>query len=281
MRMLGNGLFLLVLLFGVGCCQADNKVYSFGVLNQRSISTTAEYWNPILKFVGDKAGVSLQLKMTKTNLENSAAVGRGEFDFAYTNHFFSPENAPAGYRVFARPTQEMIQGQLAVLEDSPIKVFGDLEDKEVAFASPAAFAGYQLQMDALLRAGATVKAVFAGTQDGALTQLKTGRVAAAGINSQFLGEFALRENMKFRVIWSSEKYHNLPLGAHPRVPADVLAAVRAAFVGMAKDPQGRKILEASADLVKQKPPYGFLVADDGDYENYRKYYKHTLVKSAQ
>ncbi|MBS4096971.1 MAG: PhnD/SsuA/transferrin family substrate-binding protein [Sulfuricella sp.] len=94
----------------------------------------------------------------------------------------------------------------------------------------------------------------------------------------FQREFAQRENLKCRVLWLSEKFHNLPLAAHPRVPVDVVAAVREAFAGMAKDAQGRKILEASAELVKQKPPFGFSPSDDSDYDNYRKFYKNTLLK---
>jgi phosphonate transport system substrate-binding protein len=267
-----------MLLFGWATAHADGRVFSFGVLNQRNVNLTAEYWNPILKYVGDKAGLTLQLRMTKTAQENSAAIGRGEFDFVYSNHIFSPANAPMGYRVFAHPTEEMIQGEIVTLEDGPVKNLRDLEGKDVAFPSPSAFVGYAVTLDGLLRAGVNVKPVFAGNQEGAAGQLKAGRVAAASMNSQIMREYAQRENLKYRVLWISEKYHNLPLAAHPRVPAELVAAVRDAFVSMAKDASGRRILEASAELVKQKPPYGFSPSDDGDYDNYRKFYKNTLVK---
>lgn len=261
-----------------GMVNAEGRVYTFGVLNQRAVTLTAEYWNPILKYVGDKAGVTLQLRMTKTGQENFAAIGRGEFDIVYSNHIFSPANAPAGYRVFAHPIEERIQGQLVVLDDAPIKSLADLEGKEVAFPSPNAFVGYLAPMDALLRAGVNVKAVFAGNQEGAMAQLKAGRVIAAGVNSQIMSEFAQRENFKYRALWHSDKFHNLPIAAHPRVPAEVVAALREAFAGMVKDAPGKKILEASAELVKQKPPYGFTTADEGEYENYRKFYRSSLVK---
>ncbi len=32
-------------------------------------------------------------------------IGRGEFDFVYSNHNFSRANAPMGYRVFVRPSR--------------------------------------------------------------------------------------------------------------------------------------------------------------------------------
>lgn len=76
----------------------------------------------------------------------------------------------------------------------------------------------------------------------------------------------------------AEKFHNPPVAAHSRVPAEVVAAVWEAFVNMAKDVQGRGILETSAELVKRKPPVGFSPSDDSEYDNYRKFYKNTLLK---
>ncbi len=91
-------------------------------------------------------------------------------------------------------------------------------------------------------------------------------------------EFAQREGLKYRVLWSSEPYLNLPISAHPSIPRAVVAAVSAAFLGMDKDPEGRKILESSAALIGQKAAYGFVPAHDHEYQNYRSYYKNTLVK---
>jgi phosphonate transport system substrate-binding protein len=53
--------------------------------------------------------------------------------------------------------------------------------------------------------------------------------------------------------------------------------VKAALIGMAKDPEGRKILEAGAELVKSNSELGFVAAENRDYDNYRKFYKNTLV----
>lgn len=258
--------------------QADDKSYSFGVLNQRSITLTAQYWNPVLKYLSDKSGMHLQLKMGKTAPEASAMIGRSEFDFVYSNTIFTPANDPVGYRVIARPIEAAIQGQIVTLSDSPVHNLKDLEGKEVGFPSLAGFVGYAVPMNALLHAGVTVKPVFAGNQEGIMGQLKAGRVIAAGVNSEVMREFALRENVKYRVLWSSEEYLNLPIPAHPTVPKEKVNAVREALLNMEKDPEGLKILEASAALVKQRPPYGFVPAEGREYENYRKFYKTTLVK---
>jgi phosphonate transport system substrate-binding protein len=66
--------------------------------------------------------------------------------------------------------------------------------------------------------------------------------------------------------------------ANPKVPADKVAAVKAAFINMTQDPQGRQILQAGADLLKSNGELGFVAADDREYDNYRKFYKTTQVK---
>lgn len=268
---------LLLMLFSQSA-HADEKAYSFGVLNQRSIILTAQYWNPILRYLSERSGVPLQLKMGKTAPETSAMTGRGEFDFLYSNHIFTPANQPAGYRVIARPIEAAIRGEIVTLADSSVHDIKDLDGREVGFPSPAAFVGYAVPMNALLQAGVSVKAVFAGNQEGIMGQLKAGRVVAAGVNSELMEDFAKREGFRYRVLWASESYLNLPISAHPSVPQEKARAVREALLGMAKDPVGLKILEASAALVKQDPPYGYVAADDKDYENYLKYYRTTLIK---
>jgi phosphonate transport system substrate-binding protein len=66
--------------------------------------------------------------------------------------------------------------------------------------------------------------------------------------------------------------------ANPKVPEDKVAAVKAAFIDMVKDPEGRRILEAGADLLKSNGELGFVGAENRDYDNYRKFYRTTLVK---
>ena len=57
-----------------------------------------------------------------------------------------------------------------------------------------------------------------------------------------------------------------------------VAAVRAALIGMANDPEGRKVLEAGAELLKSTGELGFVAAEDKDYDNYRRFFRTTQVK---
>jgi len=257
---------------------AAERAYAFYVLNQRSIALTAQYWNPILTHVGRESGVPLELKLARTAKEGNAMAEMGKYDFLYTNHFFTPERDRLGYKVIARPAGPGIRSQIVVPEDSPIQTLRDLNGKEVAFVTPDGFTGYWLPMDALLRAKVNIKVVFTGNQEASSAQLKVNKVAAAGVNSSVMARYGRRESFEYRVLWTSDIYQDLCIMANPKVPADKVAAVKAALINMVNDPAGRKTLEAGADLLKSNTELGFVAAGNRDYDNYRKFYRTTQVK---
>ena len=256
---------------------AGPQPYSFYVLHQRTIALTAQYFNPILTYVSAKSGVPLDLKLAKTAQEGNANAEAGKYDFLYTNHFFTPERDRLGYKVIARPAGPGIRSQIVVPVDSPIKTLLDLEGKEVGFVSPDGFTGYWLPMDALLRAGLHIKVVFTGNQEASSAQLRLYKIAAAGVNSSVMARYGRRESFEYRALWTSEMYGDLCIMANPKMPPAKVAAVNAALIIMANDAEGRKILEAGADLLKSTSELGFVAADDREYDNYRKFFRTTKV----
>ncbi len=257
---------------------SQGQTYGFGVLNQRSVTLTAQYWNPILDYVSRKAGVSLVLQMGKDVPETYAMTGRGAFDFLYSNHIFTPDNARAGYRVILRPNEDAIQGQIVVPEASPLGSLADLRGKEVGFPSPAAFVAYVVPMDHFTRIGLEIVPVFGGNQEGVMAQLKAGRVAAGAVNSRIMRDYAERSGFRYRVLWSTADYLNLPISVGPQVPAAVAERVQQVMDRMDEDPEGIRILQASGEIIRQSPPYGFRAASDKDYASYRAFYRTTVLK---
>lgn len=257
---------------------AAGQPYLFNVLNHRSVALTAQYWNPILGYVSQKSGVPLELRLNKTSQENTAKAETGAYDFLYTNHFFTPERDRLGYRVIARPRGQGIRAQIVVTADSPVADLHDLDGKEIAFPTPDGFTGYWVPMDALLKAGVHVKPVFAGNQEATIGLLRREDVIGAGVNSTVLELFSRRTGFAYRVLWSSPLYNDLCIMANPRVPKDKVAAVKAALIGMSKDAEGRRILEAGAELLKVEREPGFVSADNRDYDSYRTFFRQTRLK---
>jgi phosphonate transport system substrate-binding protein len=255
--------------------------YSFGVIAQRSPTLTAQYWNPILDYVSRRADVKLELQVARSGDLSSDAVVRGDYDFAYSNHQFKPSAAAQGYAVILRSRGEDIAAQLVTLESSPARSVADLQEKAVGFANPQAFAGYTVPMDYLQRSGVKVSPVFGGNQEGIMAQLKAGNVFAAGVNSVIMKDYAAREGVRYRVLWQSESFRDLAISVHQRVPAEVARRVARAFVDMTQDASGMKVLEASAGIINQKPPLGFVAANQRDYQSYVDFYLHNVFKGAQ
>jgi phosphonate transport system substrate-binding protein len=268
---------LALLMLGTAVQAAPTVPYAFGVLNHRNLQATAAYWNPILSYVSARSGVPLELHIGRTANETTDRVVAGQLDFAYTNHLFTPKRNQLGWRVLARQDSQGIRGQLVVLDSSPIKTLDELADKPVAFANPYGFTGYYVPMDALLHAGVKVSPVFSGNQEAAMGQLLSGQVAAAGVNHQVMADFAQRRNLKYRVLAESEPYFDLAVMASPRVSTADGKKVRQAFVNMARDPEGQRVLQLAAQSLGLSKARGFVAADDRDYSNYRTFFKHTQV----
>ena len=245
---------------------AEDRALAFGVLNQQSAVLTAERWNPILDYVTMMSGVPLRLKMGPTVQDTDAMMGRGEFDFVYTNHNFQSEFDHIAFRVIARWSGDPIHGVLAVPADSEVRNLRQLDGKRVAFPSNDAFVAYAVPVVALRQVGVKVTEVFAGNQEGVLAQLKARRVDAGAVNSRFLRDYQARENVTFRQIFMSDGYPDLAVIAHPRVPASTVDKVRKALLGLKQDPQAARLRE-------QLRFNGFERASDRDYDGVRRIYR--------
>lgn len=237
----------------------------FGVLNQQSAIQTAKRWNPILRYLSQKTGIPLQLKMAPTVTLTDAMMAREEFDLLFSNHNFQAD-VDGKYKVLARWAGKPIHGAFVVLEDSPIKTIGDLQGRAVAFPSTEAFVAYAVPMVALKEAGIAVTPLFAGNQDGTVAQLKAKQVAAAAVNTRFLEQYAERERLRYRTVYRSEPYQEMPILIHPRVQPDLAAALRRALIGMKEDP-------TAAETLKAAQCSGFETALESDYVNVRRIYR--------
>ena len=251
--------------------------YYFSPVNQYNLDLLATYWNPILDYVSDKSGVRLSLRVGRTSAETTALVVAGESDFAFTNHLFSPDRAKLGWKVFARRNAPALQGQIVVRAISPIKTLADLEGKTVSYPGAEALVAYKVPFAELIEKKINTTTVFAGNIDAAFSQMLAGRADATGSNSQLVAEYAVRENRKFRALWSSPPFNDLALMASPKVPTGKAQAVAKAFIGMSQDPAGKRVLEAAANAVQSKNPVSFVAASDADYAAYRDFYRRAPV----
>lgn len=266
-------LAVVACLFAAGAVRAaDAPAYNFSPVNQYNLQVSAAFWNPIIRYVSQKSGVRLNLKLGRTSADTTSYVLAREVDFAFTNHLFSPDRARLGWTVFGRRDAPPVRAQIVVPADSPVIGLAQLAGESVAFPGPEAMVAYKVAYAQLLRRNIPVDVIFAGNMDAAFEQLFAGKATAVGANSELVQSYRSREHKSFRVLWSSEPFSDLALMASPRVPADHVRAVARAFFGMDKDPEGRRILAAAAELVHAQFPISFVAASDADYASYRAFY---------
>ena len=252
---------------------AAQATYRFSPVNQWDIAKTADYWNPIVQYVSRKSGVPMELKIGRTSADTTSYVLAREVEFVFSNHLFSPERAALGWKVFGRRNAPQIYGQIAVPEDSPVTRLEELEGKTMVFAGPEAFIGYKVTYGQMLARGINVKPEFGGNQNAAFAQMFAGRAQATGSNSMLIEGYAKREKRKFRVLWTSEGYHDLALMASSKVPEKDLRAVAKAFLEMHKDPEGQQILRKASETVGLTDEAFFVPATDADYDSYRRFFQ--------
>lgn len=271
--------FVRPLLAVVACLSAAGAVraapppaYDFSPVNQYNLQVSAGFWNPIIRYVSQKSGVRLNLKLGRTSADTTSYVLTREVDFAFTNHLFSPDRARMGWTVFGRRDAPPVRAQIVVPAESNVMTLAQLAGESVAFPGPEAMIAYKVAYAQLQRRNIPVDVVFAGNMDAAFAQMFAGKAMAAGANSQLVRNYQGREHKSFRVLWSSEPFIDLALMASPRVPADQVRAVAQAFIGMDKDPEGRRILAAATELVHAEVPLAFVAASDADYAGYRAFY---------
>ncbi|HAV74908.1 MULTISPECIES: phosphate/phosphite/phosphonate ABC transporter substrate-binding protein [unclassified Limnobacter] len=265
-------LISLCLLMSSLQAQAQQPVYRFSPVNQWDIPKTAAYWNPIIQYVSQQSGVQLELKIGRTSADTTAYVLAQEVEFVFSNHLFSPERDKLGWKVFGRRTGPALQGQIAVLDNSPIRTLEELSKQDMVFAGPEAFVGYRVPQAELMNRGIEVNAVFAGNQNAAFAQLLAGKAKAVGSNSALIDGFTEKQGTKFRVLWTSESYLDLALMASGKVSTKDVRAVTNAFINMHKSKAGALILEQASASVGMDPNSHFLPAYDKDYESYRRFY---------
>lgn len=254
--------------------RAETPSYNFSPVNQHDINLTAAYWNPIISYVSEKSGVKLNLKIGRTSADTTSYVLAKEVEFVFSNHLFSPEREQLGWKVFGRRQSPALQSQIVVPEDSPISNISQLAGQDVAFAGQEAFIIYKVPYAYLLSKKINVNPVFAGNQNAAFAQLFSGKVKAAGGNSQLVEAYTRREGKKFKVLWNSEPYLDLALMVSGKVPEKDAKAVADAFIGMSKDPVGKEILHDASKRVGLAQDAYFIPASNADYASYRRFYQN-------
>ncbi len=264
---------LLWLLAGLGAIPAASPAapsaapaqtaYIVGVTPQFDPTRLFATWRPLLDALQRETGLHFSLRTPAPIPAFEQAYATGAFDFAYVNPYLVGVQNHQGYLPLVRDTQAPLAGVLVVHRDSPIRLPGELADREVVFPAPKSLAGcliIRAELEDLH--GVRVRPRFVGSHDSSFLNVALGQAVAGGgvVSTLERQRPGIRDLL--RVLYRTREVKALPFAAHPRVPESVRERVRAAFLALSATPTGRTLLEGVP--MRQAGP-----ADMSDYEPLR------------
>lgn len=247
--------------------QTDGKpVYSVAVVPQFPAVEISRVWGPILERVGQQAGVTLVLKLAKDIPAFEDEVMAGKPDFAYLNPYHQLMAFKAQRYVPLVRDSKLLTGLLVVRQDDPIRSAKELDGKTLAFPAPNAF-GASLMIRAQLAEvdKINITPFYAKTHSNAYRQTLVGKTAASGGLRATLDKEPPEVRSALRVLIETPGAAPHPLSAHPRVPAKVQQAVKAAIMKLARDPS---LAEFFKDVPMSSPVDADQVRDYHVLESY-------------
>lgn len=237
---------------------------SIGITPLKAASKLAEEWQPLIAEVGRRAGIELVFRTAANVPAFGERLAQGEYDIAYMNPYhYALYSAKPGYRAVVREQDRPLTGIVIVRKDSPYRKLADLAGRTVIFPTPLAFAASLLTQAELQRQGVPINARYVQSHDSVLHGVASGGFDAGGTIAKIIDSADPKLASELRILARTDAYRSHPFAAHPRVSAQTVNKLRAAFLSLGQDEAGRRLL----DRVAFK---GLEPAADKDYSDIRR-----------
>jgi phosphonate transport system substrate-binding protein len=242
-------------------CETPPHHISIGIVPQQSPGELARLWTPVLKYLEEKTGLTLQFETAKDVATFDQRLKEGKYDIVYANPLMYTAllHSRLGYEAFAREKDRTLTGLIVVRKDSRYKSLADLAGSELAFPSEAALAASILPRAYLDKQGIAFTPHYVGSHDSVYLAVAKGLYAGGGGVAHTLEMQPGPVKDQLRVLWTGPSYPPHPFAAHPRVPAEAVKRLQAAMIAMNKDVAGQEIL-------KPIDFKGFMLTSDADYD---------------
>ncbi|AMJ88958.1 phosphate/phosphite/phosphonate ABC transporter substrate-binding protein [Alteromonas sp. Mac1] len=233
--------FLALTLFATyGAC----NTLTLGIVPQQSAKKLAETWQPLINYISEHANIDVVFKTAKDIPTFEQRLAEGEYDIAYMNPYhFVVFHDSVGYRALARQIDKRIKGIIVVDANSDIVSLDDLNGKEIAFPSPAAFAATIIPSAYLKQQGILFTPRYVHSHDSVYLNVQRGFFnAGGGIIRTFNG---VDDNTRsaLRILWESDGYTPHAIATHPRVTDTQRDALLTALLTLSEDEDNKQLLK--------------------------------------
>lgn len=244
--------------------RAAEKVLSFGIPPQQSPTELTKRWTPVLQYLSEKSGLTLQLKTAKDIPTYQQQIMDGQYDIAYMSpNSYVAANKARGYRAFAKEKEGKAVAMIIARKDGPIKSLAQLNGQTLAFPSNTAFMATILPMKYLEAQNISVTTQYVVSIDSVYRSVAKGLLVAGGGEARTFGALDAEIRDQLSVLWQSDALPPFPFFAHPRLSAANVGKLQKAMIEMGHDEHGLALLKVVNIKALDK-------ANDADYNAVRK-----------
>jgi phosphonate transport system substrate-binding protein len=258
-----------------------------GLIPEQNIFHQFERYEPLMKYVGRKAGVQFELKVLPRYgniVGNFQSLG---LDGAFFGSFtYVLAHARLGLDVLARPENEngvsTYYGMIFVRKDSRIKTVRDMKGKRLACVDKATTAGYILPMayfhEHKVRNPRQYLAeiYFTGTHENAIADVLDRKADIGAAKNTVFERMAAKDprvRNELRILAVSPEVPENALALRGDIGETTRKNILDALLGMDMDPDGREIL-------KQFGARRFVPTADKDYDAVIRYAREIHIDLA-
>lgn len=254
-RRLARALGVLLVGLGPGGSHAADEAIEFGLAPYISARPLLAMFQPLARHIETRLGYPV-LAVTAPSLRefDERALAR-QYDLA----MMAPQSArlaqkQAGYVPLLRVSNDLY-GVFVVPLESRLHSLRDLAGQPLAF--PDRFtATAHLGREAVLHAGLDPARIVypPGFQDSLLLSLLRGEFPAALLNSSALFQMPQEHRYRVRVLEETRRIPHVMFLAHPDLPAERQAQIRAAIVEFMEQSEAGRAFIAHTGLIGVRPP---------------------------
>ena len=239
----------------------------FSPLPMETPSTVASQWKPLLTYLEQTLGVTIEIDYSTSNDEVVTKFREGRLDLAYLGplpYVVLRKTFPAAEPVVIfheKNGQPVYTCAVATLATSPLTLKG-LRGRTIALTQPLSTCGYFATQGLLQQAGASLEANrfrYLGQHDEVALAIVRGEFDAGGLKTAIAGKYA---HLGLKVLAESPPFPGLSLVANRgKVSAERIRSLQQALLNA--DPKRR---EGWGENLRN----GVSPASDGDFDGVRR-----------
>lgn len=261
---------IFIILIAIFFCPAAQAELTLGIHPFKPPTTLIKSFTPLATYLSHKMNEPVSIKISKDYQTHIDSVGQDKFDLAYMGPapYVEMVQAYGQKPLLARQvinSSPVFHGKIIVRKDSPIQSIEELKGKRFAFGDPNSTMGHLMPRYMLAQAGVRAEqlASFKHISDhmNIVLAVLAGDFDAGAVKEDV---FFTQEQRGLRAIATSPPIFDHLFISSKRLPAEKVGALRNALLNLAKEPNGKAILQAMTPGVT-----ALVSAANQDYDNLR------------